>query len=80
MTGLQNRYLDHISGTSKCRIKIMVSTPIFSPIKACISPIFSPIKACISVLENEMIVFYASLCTLFRLNWAKQTPGIMRRN
>ena len=20
------------------------------------------------------------LCTLFRLNWAKQTPGIMRRN
>ena len=24
--------------------------------------------------------FMPLLCTLFRLNWAKQTPGIMRRN
>ena len=24
--------------------------------------------------------FRPPLCTLFRLNWAKQTPGIMRRN
>ena len=24
--------------------------------------------------------FRPLLCTLFRLNWAKQTPGIMRRN
>ena len=29
---------------------------------------------------NKMMVFYTSLCTLSRLNWAKQTPGIMRRN
>ena len=29
---------------------------------------------------NEMMVFRPILCTLFRLNWAKQTPGIMRRN
>ena len=29
---------------------------------------------------NEMLVFRSLLCTLFRLNWAKQTPGIMRRN
>ena len=26
---------------------------------------------------NEMMVFRPFLCTLFRLNWAKQTPGIM---
>ena len=30
--------------------------------------------------EDEMMVFRPLLCTLFRLNWAKQTPGIMRRN
>ena len=29
---------------------------------------------------NEMMVFRPLLCTLLRLNWAKQTPGIMRRN
>ena len=29
---------------------------------------------------REMMVFRSLLCTLFRLNWAKQTPGIMRRN
>ena len=29
---------------------------------------------------NEIIVFRPLLCTLLRLNWAKQTPGIMRRN
>ena len=28
---------------------------------------------------NEMMV-RPLVCTLFRLNWAKQTPGIMRRN
>ena len=35
-------------------------------------------------LGNEMKMkwwcFRPLLCTLFRLNWAKQTPGIMRRN
>ena len=30
--------------------------------------------------ENKMMVFRPLLGTLFRLNWAKQTPGIMRRN
>ena len=32
--------------------------------------------------RNEMKwwCFRPLLCTLFRLNWAKQTPGIMRRN
>ena len=30
--------------------------------------------------ENDMMVFRPLLCTLFRLNWTKQTPGIMRRN
>ena len=29
---------------------------------------------------KEMMVFRPLLCTLFRRNWAKQTPGIMRRN
>ena len=36
---------------------------------------------CMSISHrNEMMVFRPLLCTLFRLNWAKQTPGIMRRN
>ena len=29
---------------------------------------------------NKMMVLRPLLWTLFRLNWAKQTPGIMRRN
>ena len=31
-------------------------------------------------IRNEMMCFRPLLCTLFRLNWAKQTPLIMRRN
>ena len=35
----------------------------------------------ISVIsEMKWWCFRPLLCTLFRLNWAKQTPGIMRRN
>ena len=30
--------------------------------------------------EMKWWCFRRLLCTLFRLNWAKQTPGIMRRN
>ena len=30
--------------------------------------------------EMKWWCFRPLLCTLFRLNWAKQTPGIMRRN
>ena len=30
--------------------------------------------------RKEMMVFRPLLCTLIRLNWAKHTPGIMRRN
>ena len=32
------------------------------------------------VLMWKWWCFRPLLCTLFRLNWAKQTPGIMRRN
>ena len=31
-------------------------------------------------MEMKWWCFRPLLCTLFRLNWAKQTPGIMRRN
>ena len=31
-------------------------------------------------LRNEMMVFRPILCTLLRLNWSNQTPGIMRQN
>ena len=31
-------------------------------------------------LSGKWWCFRPLLCTLFRLNWAKQTPGIMRRN
>ena len=30
--------------------------------------------------EMKKRCFRPLLCTLFRLNWAKQTPGIMRQN
>ena len=40
----------------------------------------NPCLMFLSIDAKEMMVFYASLCTLFRLTWAKQTPGIMRRN
>ena len=30
--------------------------------------------------RQQRVRFRPLLCTLFRLNWAKQTPGIMRRN
>ena len=30
--------------------------------------------------SKKLWCFRPLLCTLFRLNWAKQTPGIMRRN
>ena len=30
--------------------------------------------------RKKWLCFRPLLCTLFRLNWAKQTPGIMRRN
>ena len=32
------------------------------------------------VIKRKLWCFRPLLCTLFRLNWAKQTPGIMRRN
>ena len=34
----------------------------------------------VTVKEMKLWCFRPLLCTLFRLNWAKQTPGIMRRN
>ena len=33
-----------------------------------------------SLPDERTICFRPLLCTSFRLNWAKQTPGIMRRN
>ena len=33
-----------------------------------------------SMLQIKLWSFKPLLCTLFRLNWAKQMPGIMRRN
>ena len=40
------------------------------------------IKCLIYTLKErkKWLCFRPLLCTLFRLNWAKQTPGIMRRN
>ena len=34
----------------------------------------------VSEMKMKWWCFWPLLCTLFRLNWAKQTPGIMRRN
>ena len=62
-------------GKSFCVWCHSMQRQIFNESLTCILPMSSDV--CMVI---KLWCFMPLLCTLFRLNWAKQTPGIMRQN